>query len=501
MPSRLSGAIKICIYNDVINLREKLGILRRNGSGVFIQILSSSAGHCHLGMDVFVKTANSEAFVPHDVTLTCKGMAFVNWDCTDDEFEFVFGSDRVCCVHSVLAEFLSPKIARIRRSDPCSSVYTFKPACPYVLRSFQRLISSLRQDGTLQVNRLNFADLFRISQELENQELLSALLDMIKPEFLTIEAAAIFLQASIEVGGAVFSDHVPRLTEFVASRFCEIGKEILKTLNLETAQLLLSNRSLKIDDEDSLYDFVMSRAGNDVRFMSLFEFIYFEYLSQSRIEEFASFASEHLLDIINAGVWSKICRRLIFGSEAKEWNPRVVNSMEFAYDSKPLDGIIAHLTRTCGGNVHDEGIVHVTASSFLTTGSQLFDPKNAVELEGTEIFASINEEGAWICYDFRKWQVIPKSYSLQSQGDGPGGLHPRSWVIEVSDDNLMWTEIDRRTNNNDLNGQNLTQNFKIANVPSESYRYIRMKQIGPNHAGNNQLVFSDFEIFGTLLKS
>lgn len=462
---------------------------------------SNYGGRCQLGMDVFVKTANSEAFVPHDVTLTCKGVAFVNWDCTDDEFEFVFGANRVCCVHSVLAEFLSPKIARMRRSDPCCSVYAFTPACPYVLRSFERLISSLRQDGTLQVNRLNFADLFRISRELENQELLSALFDMIKPEFLTIEAAAIFLQASIEVGCALFSDHVPRLTDLVASRFCEIGKDILKTLNLETAQLLLSSPSLKIDDEDSLYDFVMSRAENDVRFMSLFEFVYFEYLSQSRVEEFVSLASEHLLDIINAGIWSKICRRFVFGSEVKQWNPRIVNSLEFACDSDPLNGIIAHLTRICGGNVHDEGIVHVTASSFLTRGSQVFDPKNAAELEGSGIFASNNEEGAWICYDFQKWQVIPKSYSLQSQGDGPGGLHPRSWVIEVSDDNLLWTEIDRRTNNNDLNGQNLTQNFKIANVPNESYRYIRMRQIAPNHAGNNQLVFSDFEIFGTLLKS
>ena len=30
---------------------------------------------------------------------------------------------------------------------------------------------------------------------------------------------------------------------------------------------------------------------------------------------------------------------------------------------RKLDGIIAHLTRQCGGNVHDKGIVNVTASS------------------------------------------------------------------------------------------------------------------------------------------
>lgn len=39
--------------------------------------------------------------------------------------------------------------------------------------------------------------------------------------------------------------------------------------------------------------------------------------------------------------------------------------MEFVYDaSKPLDGIIAHLTRECGGNIHRKGIVGEQGAMF-----------------------------------------------------------------------------------------------------------------------------------------
>ena len=52
-------------------------------------------------------------FEPVELTLGCTGLRCVNWDCGDSDFEFVVGGDKV---HSVLAEFLSRKVARLRRS-------------------------------------------------------------------------------------------------------------------------------------------------------------------------------------------------------------------------------------------------------------------------------------------------------------------------------------------------------------------------------------------------
>ena len=148
------------------------------------------------------------------------------------------------------------------------------------------------------------------------------------------------------------------------------------------------------------------------------------------------------------------------------------------YDSsKPLEGVIAHLTRECGGNVHDKGIVNVAAGSVYDSSCH---PKNAVDLGTDSYYESKNERDTWICYDFKERRVIPTSYSVRSCYCGPGCSHLKSWVIEVSNGGSSWTEIDRR-DNNDLNDESVTVNFKISKVPSESFRFFHLSQTGKNH--------------------
>lgn len=48
------------------------------------------------------------------------------------------------------------------------------------------------------------------------------------------------------------------------------------------------------------------------------------------------------------------------------------------------------------------------------------------------------------------------------------------WIIEVSNNGVHWTEIDRRENNSDLNAPHVTRNFKISKVPSECFRLFRL---------------------------
>ena len=130
--------------------------------------------------------------------------------------------------------------------------------------------------------------------------------------------------------------------------------------------------------------------------------------------------------------------------------------------------------RECGGNVHDKGIVNVTASSVYSS----CHPKGAVDLGTNSTYVSNNENDSWICYDFKERRMIPKSYSVRSNGFWPGRNHLKSWVIEVSNDGSSWTEIDRRDNNNDLHGKYATANFRISMVPSEGIRFFRLRQIG-----------------------
>ena len=440
-----------------------------------------------------------KALMAKELTLTHKGLSLVNWDRGDDDFEFVGGDDRVCRVHSVLAEFLSPKVARVRKTDPLFCVYSFKNDCSQTLDVLKSLISSLRSGRDFIVEPSNFLALLRLSQELDNAELFSSLLGMIKPESLTVNEALLLLKVEMDLGVA-FSAPFGNLRDFIASHFYELEKEILDNLDLETTQILLSSPSLQIEDEDSLYDFVHSRSETDLRFAHLFEFVYFQYLSVDRIENFSSFVSENFLANISSGIWTRICARLILNTKLKR-NPRThkgTAERELVYDSsKKLDGIIASLTRQYGGNVHDKGIVNITAES-----SSYHDepPKNVADLGTSSRYASEDKENQWICYDFKDRTVAPTSYSIMSQDSGHGGNHLRAWVLEGSNDGDTWTILDKRDNNCDLNASLVTCNFQIAQPLQDGFRFIRLRQTGKNNGISPcyTMRFSSLEIFGVL---
>lgn len=178
-------------------------------------------------------------------------------------------------------------------------------------------------------------------------------------------------------------------------------------------------------------------------------------------------------------------------AETKPAPPALRRGEEFVCkDSNKLDGIIAHLTQRFGGNVHDKGIVHVTASS----AQRLSAPKWLVDPSYHE-FRSHERPNSWICLEFKERRVIPTSYSMQSSDY----CHPMSWVVEVSNDETggCWTEIDRRDKSIDLLTNGVIVNFKISHVPSEGVRYFRLTQIA-NDRGTGKIVLLGLEIFGTL---
>ena len=142
----------------------------------------------------------------------------------------------------------------------------------------------------------------------------------------------------------------------------------------------------------------------------------------------------------------------------------------------PLNGIIAHLTRECGGNVHEQGFVEVTASSF--GGGE--DPKYAVDLGTNKRFCSIDEPNSWIRYDFKGRRVAPTSYSIRSHGTSPS--FPRSWVLEVSNDasDDSWKVVDRRENNADLKAEYVTRNFAISDPQRSPERRLPLRPPPPD---------------------
>jgi hypothetical protein len=183
------------------------------------------------------------------------------------------------------------------------------------------------------------------------------------------------------------------------------------------------------------------------------------------------------------------------------------------------DGIIAHLTRECGGNVHDRQVVEVTSGSFEPetvganphSGAWNKDPavlaKNAADLDMDSFFASAYRYGSediphtrnnWICYDFKERRIVPTHYTIRTNIWDPDDSHLKSWHVETSADGESWREVAREEDSNQLNGKLFTGTFPVAG--GGECRFIRLVNVGRNHKGNDQLVISAWEIFGNLVE-
>jgi hypothetical protein len=162
----------------------------------------------------------------------------------------------------------------------------------------------------------------------------------------------------------------------------------------------------------------------------------------------------------------------------------------FPFTWARFNGVISYLTAKYGGNVHDKGVVEITASSVEKSwcGTEV-PPRNTADIKSDSYFESENKPDQWICWDFKTLIIEPTYYTVRSS-------FLKRWVVEGSDDGTSWTEIDRREDNSDLNVRKAVKTFAISQ--SGSFRRIRLLQRDLNHSGNNQLKISAFELFGAV---
>jgi hypothetical protein len=177
----------------------------------------------------------------------------------------------------------------------------------------------------------------------------------------------------------------------------------------------------------------------------------------------------------------------------------VLPERSFSVCDDRFDGIIAFLTRDCGGNVADRGIVGIRSSSFF---DETCPPKNAADFTpGSGIFNSKTELNQWIEWDFKRCQIEPTHYSIRTHRSEAGTGHLRNWVIEGRNEEEKWIQLDERRDDSQLNGPARTATFEIANRFRFRFGILRLRQIGFNHRGTPTLAFSAFEFFGDLFRN
>ena len=168
-------------------------------------------------------------------------------------------------------------------------------------------------------------------------------------------------------------------------------------------------------------------------------------------------------------------------------------------EGKNFDGIIKHLQNKSGKKIHEQGIISITGSS--PSINQLFiakEPELLIDYDSDSIYHSCGNAGDWIEINFKEKKVKINGYSLRTHNYGPNYSHLKNWVIEGSKDKNQWIEIDREENNYDLKGPGIEHYFPISKSTDE-FQYIRLRSIGLNHAGNNYIYLTKFELYGEII--
>jgi hypothetical protein len=226
----------------------------------------------------------------------------------------------------------------------------------------------------------------------------------------------------------------------------------------------------------------------------------FELLSVDCISEFLDVL--HLISAdLNLSIWKNIVRgfRPDLPSDADRTDPGryfAPARLTFEFEqSLPFNGIIAGLSRKAGKNPHDAGLIRVTAHTTRTS-TATDAPQNVLDHDSPSAYWSADKPFPWICFDFRQMRVRPTHYSIRSQTyQVTGGNNLKNWVVDGSDDGVFWTELDRELGNAALN------TGRVASFPlnaANRFRYLRLRLIGKNWAGNNILRLCAIEFFGSL---
>ena len=148
--------------------------------------------------------------------------------------------------------------------------------------------------------------------------------------------------------------------------------------------------------------------------------------------------------------------------------------------ASPLDGIIAGLRRCVSGDTRRKGLI----DSFLNAD------EDGDSLYNERIYVSLAEESKVCCLDFKDRRVAPTGYSIKIWRWRD--MCPLSWVIEVSNDEKNWREIDRRENVCELHERDAVATFATEHC-DEEYRFIRIR-IQDGDRGDTHI--TDFEVFG-----
>jgi hypothetical protein len=186
------------------------------------------------------------------------------------------------------------------------------------------------------------------------------------------------------------------------------------------------------------------------------------------------------------------------GSAGKKSGSNKSKAKDSVVEEVPLEnvtsvGILQKLANEAQGNVHQTGVVEITASS-----SDHNLPYQVADAEWEEFWFSQNKPDQWIMFDFKNKKVRISEYRIKTHRFGSDSCHLKCWKLQGSNDGTTWTDLDQR-DTDVLNAAKRVEKFECTGV-SFSARYLRLVQTGRNNRGDNLLALTNIDFFGTIVR-
>lgn len=415
--------------------------------------------------------------------LSADGLKKIAAQQLEEDFTFIVGNKKYPCC-SYFAEFVSPKIARMRAEDKTINTFSIDISDP---DGYFNLIIKLMKGFEFEANVPESIFLRKVGTILENTEIIKAF-SFINTTKLTNQNVVPTFEEKTENGMDTTKE-----IQYIASHFYSLKKEALFGLDLETLITLLSHPNLKIESENSLYAFVTELiAKRGIEFKKLLPFIKYQCLSNESISNFSEYISPQDFTEI-PGLWEAIIERIKCNHQTRRNKHRYIHyDISIPYTGDPFKGIFTYITEhiTNCKNPIEIGEVDVTV---LKDECQI-PPHNLIRYTGPPSKWYLAEhEDSWVCFDFKTARVAISAYTMCSGTESSYWDYPVSYTWEGSDDKITWTEIDSKDDNNEMGGNDKTHTWTLPTI-SPLFRYVRFRLRNVTRRGG--LYTPMIELFG-----
>ena len=420
----------------------------------------------------------------------------------EDDFSFIVNGEEFR-TSRIISDLLSPIISKIHLTDPAFNTFIINT---HVKGDFSYILS-LANFNQINIPESEVPFISEVVEILNNDSI--KYLD--KNTEITKDNVFSLIRFH-EKFHSYYSSLLSKEIDFISSHFhelCEHKEEEFLSLSFDTIFRIINNKKLRLKTEDQLLKFINAMYSENSEYSILYETVLFDNVTTQSIQEFISIYD---INDISQTTWNQLSKRLeseiknkscdqkrieIKKSRNKRYMKLQTSDQIFEYTKgNEFNGIINFLRIKSNDQINKE--INFSSSSVISNNTNRHPHVVSIYDDQMKYFHSNAEENGWICFDFKDKKVIPTDYTIRSFPYVPNCFHPRSWVIEGSNDKYSWDIIDEKKDCPYLNGKNLVFTFNMNHKNHIAYKYIRMRLTGPNWDGSHYFGLDSFELFGQL---